>query len=363
MKRLLASLFCLLLALLLPLSAQAEPYLAMQMGLKCVACHTNPSGGGQRNNFGDTFAQRLMPANQLSDTLANWNGEVIPDRLRIGGDYRWAETDTKVSGQPSQRFKGVEQFRVYGDVQIIKDYLGAYIDEQLSPGKALRQEAYVRLSTPGMGWYAKAGQFYLPFGWRLQDQSAFVRQLSGINMTAPDKGVEVGMERDEWSAQLVYSNGPGNKGTGGGHQVTGQLIWLQSWGRLGLSTARTSSVIGGDRQAYGVFGGTRTGPVVWLAEIDLVRDAGYPEGTRTLMASLLEADWRVSQGHNLKFTAEMFDRDRRVSNDMNTRYSFVYEYSPIPFLQLRAGLRRFYGIPQNDFDNRRQTFVELHGLF
>lgn len=220
----------------------------------------------------------------------------------------------------------------------------------------------MRLQTPGLGWYAKAGQFYLPFGWRLQDNFAFVRQLSGVNMTVPDKGLEIGQESDEWSIQFVRSNGPGNKGDTTGHQTTAQAIWMQPWGRLGAATAQVTSTAG-NRQAYGLFAGTTTGPVAWLGEIDFVSDAGYPEGKRRQLATLLEANWLVRQGHNLKLTSEYLDPDRRVPNDNKVRYSLVYEYTPFAFAQLRAGYRRYGGIPQNAVDNRRQSFVELHGLF
>lgn len=350
------------LALLLPALARAEPYLAIRMGLKCVACHVNPTGGGLRNAVGNAFAQGSIAANPLPDALQGWTGGFFDERLRLGGDLRTAKTRTEVSGRPATTVGGTEQTRLYADVQLIKDYLGAYVDEQVAPGKSLRQEAYVRLSTPGLGWYAKAGQFYLPFGWRLQDNLAFVRQLSGVSMTVPDKGLELGRESDEWSIQLVRSNGPGNKGTVTGHQTTAQAIWLQPWGRIGAALAQVKSSAG-DRQAWGLFAGTTTGPVAWLGEIDLVSDKGYPEGTRRQLATLLEANWLVRQGHNLKLTSEYLDPDRRVANDNKVRYSLVYEYTPIAFVQLRAGYRKFGGIPQNAVDNRRQSFVELHGLF
>ena len=103
--------------------------------------------------------------------------------------------------------------------------------------------------------------------------------------------------------------------------------------------------------------------MTWLAEVDLVSDEGYPEGSRRQIATLLEANWLVRQGHNLKLTSEFLDPDVDISNDYKVRYSLVYEYTPIAFIQLRAGYRSYGGIPQNNFDNRRLTFVELHGLF
>jgi len=356
--RLLAAL---LLALLVNGVAQAEPYLALRYGLKCVACHVNPDGGGLRNAVGQSFVQNMVAANAAPAPLSSWNGSVT-SWLRLGGDLRADSTETKVSGQETTRVSGNQQTRLYADISLLNNHLGAYLDQQVAPGKSLRQESYVRLQTSDGGWYAKAGQFYLPFGWRLQDNTAFVRQLSGISMTVPDKGVMLGMELPDWSAQIVYSNGPGNKGTVTGHQLTGQVIWLQPWGRIGAATAQVTSSAG-NRKAYGAFAGMNTGPVTWLAELDLVSDEGYPEGTRRQMASLLEANWLVVKGHNLKLSSEWHNPDTRVSHDDKVRYSLVYEYTPIGFLQLRAGYRWFGGIPQNAFDNRRMTFIELHGMF
>jgi hypothetical protein len=118
----------------------------------------------------------------------------------------------------------------------------------------------------------------------------------------------------------------------------------------------------GDRRMAGVFAGLRTGPLVWLGELDFVRDDGFPEGRRSLLAALGEVNWSFRRGHNLKLTAEYLDPDRDVSEDHKTRTSLVYELTPLPFVQLRLGARRWDGIPQNAFDNRRMLFFELHAF-
>lgn len=338
--------------------ARAEPYLAVDQGFKCIACHVNPTGGGMRNAFGAVFTQTQLPAYRLPEAVPAWSGSIL-DGLRFGADLRSSASRTRVPSQPEQSDKGLDQFRVYLDAQLIRDHLGVYLDEQLRPGDPLRQEAYVRLSTADQRWYAKAGQFYLPFGWRLQDNGAFVRSLSGVSMASPDKGVELGLEADEWSVQIASSNGPNNVGPVTGSQLTGQAVWVKPDWRVGLALAHTKSSAG-NRSATGLFGGLRTGPLAWLGEIDFIGDSGFPDGRRRQLAALGEVNWKPRQGHNLKFTTELLDPNRSARRDHQVRQSLLYELTPIPFVQLRTGYRRFGGVPQNDFDNRRILFVELH---
>ena len=150
-------LLVLLLGLLaLPMTSHAEPYIAMQMGLKCVACHVNPTGGALRNSAGLAIAKSVIAANQVPEMASAWNGG-IGDYLRIGGDLRTSLQRNVVPSQPTTNAAGLDQFRAYGDLQLIPDRLGIYVDDTLAPGNAAVQEAYVRTSLPGMAWYAKAG--------------------------------------------------------------------------------------------------------------------------------------------------------------------------------------------------------------
>jgi hypothetical protein len=343
-----------------PRWAAAEPYLALRQGLACSVCHVNPTGGGLRSAYGVAFAQRVLPAHGLSAGVPEWTGG-FGDFLRLGGDLRESWSRTEVPHQPAQQAWALDQLRLYADLAMIPHRLAISVDESLAPGNAHAQEAYLRYTDPDASWYAKAGQFYLPFGWRLQDNTAFVREVSGIGMTTPDQGIELGFERPGWSAQIAFTNGAANAGTGSGHQWTGQAVALVPPGRIGVAMAGTQAAAG-NRRVAGVFGGLVTGPLVWLGEVDAVQDDGFPEGRRKLLASLAEVDWGIARGHNLKLSYEFYDPDRQVAQDQQARASLVYEFTPLPFVQIRAGLRRYDGIPQNDLQNRKLMFIEIHGF-
>lgn len=343
-------------------TVSAEPYLAVQQGYKCVTCHVNPTGGGMRNMFGNVFALNVLPAHRIEVGDNSWTG-AINHYVMLGGDVRADWTATDIPHQQQANEFDVSEARVYLNVEAIPDRLSIYLDERLAPGSATNLEAYARYWTVDHAWFVQAGRMYLPFGLRLEDDTAFTRTVPGINMTTPDTGVEVGWEATNWTVQIALSNGSaGGQENDDGKQVTGQVAYVDPRWRIGLASSFNQSDAG-DRAAYGLFGGLRTGPVAWLAEADLVVDDGFTEGTRELVSALLEADWAILRGHNLKLVAEWYDPDRDVDNDEQTRWSAVYEYSPIQFLQLRGGARAYDGIPQNDLQNRTLYFLELHGFF
>lgn len=345
-------------ALLAVTSVRAEPYLAVQQGYACSSCHVNPTGGGLRSEFGDIIAENVLAATTLPLGDQAWLGHVT-DSVRVGADLRADWSSTSIPHGSEQRLFSLEQVRAYADVAVIPQRLELYVDELLAPGAATSMEAYGKYTDAGGAWYVKAGRFYLPFGWRLQDNTAFVREVTGISMTTPDTGVELGFERPGWSAQLDLTNGAANATSGSGHQLTGQVVSIQSAWRTGVAASLTQSEAG-NRRVGGLFAGLRTGPVAWLAEGDVAYDEGFSGGPRTMLASLIEADWAVLRGHNLKLTFEYQDPDRHVQNNGATRASCVYEYTPIQFLQLRAGYRRWKGIPQSDQQNQTLAFLELH---
>jgi hypothetical protein len=362
------SLQCLLAALcFVALRAHAEPYLAVQTGLKCLSCHVNPTGGGLRTQFGDVFAQTLLPQEHLDTGTDTWTGDVTRF-LRVGGDLRFDGTLTEVPHTKPVNTFDFDQARVYIEANVIPERLLVYVDELVAPGGALNREAYGIYWSANHDWYVKGGQMYLPFGLRLQDQTAFILTASGINMTTPDQGVEFGWEHGNWDAQVAVSNGTGGASTSGdnGKQYSGQLMWVQSMWRVGTAANFNNKTIG-NKSAFALFGGLRTGPIEWLAQGELIDDKSIQEGTTTngqkQFAGLLEANWLIMKGNNLKITSELFDPDRTVPNDDETRWSVVYEWTPIQFVQLRGGARFQDGIPQINTQHTHLYFIELHGFF
>ena len=346
------------------LDAHAEPYLAVQMGLKCGVCHINPTGGGERTAYGEIFAQTVMPHEHVDTGDGSlWTGE-INKFLSVGGDLRFQGSYTKVPDSPTLTAFDLEQARVYLDASVIPERFALYIDEQVAPGGALNREAYGMYWSASHEWYIKAGQMYLPFGLRLQDTSAFVQTTSEINMTTPDKGVELGWEHGPWDAQVSVSNGTaGGPATPNGKQYGGQLVFVQPIWRLGVAANDNMASEGGSRTAYSIFGGLRTGPISWLGEVVYVDDKSEGSPGTEEVSTLVEANWLIVKGNNLKLTAEYLDPNRMIGNNGQTRYSIVYELTPIQFLQLRAGFRDYNGIPQSPAQNERFAFIELHGFF
>lgn len=350
-------------AVFLSSNALAEPYLAVYKGMQCSSCHTHPAGGGKRTAYGNAFARSELPARRLGPEDAGpWTGEIAA-WLSVGADlrsdYRYVDTPNAEAISEFRTSRGA----LYVSAELIPNRLSLYIDQQFAPGSSLNREAYVRLNSGNGSFYAMAGQFFLPFGLRLQDDTAFIRQATGINFFNPDRGVQVGYESGRWSTQLSATNGGGGgTETDSGKQLSWVAQHVRSRWRAGLSF-NFNDTDSGDRQMQNVFVGFRTGSIVWVAEADLIIDDLPSGASRDSIAGLLEGNWLYRQGHNLKITFDYLDPNNDVSEDHQTRWSAVWEYTPMQFLQARIGARIYDGVPENDFQNRREYFAEVHAFF
>jgi hypothetical protein len=344
--------------------AFAEPYLAVETGLKCAMCHVNPTGGGKRSLFGMTYARANLIVTRLleDESTQGWNSEV--NRwLGIGGDYRGGYSSVDVPGSSQQSDWMTKKGAAYLEIRALPGLVTLYADRQMAPGNSLDREAYLLL-TPKQGrYYLKAGQMFLPFGLRLQDDATFVRQRSGINFDTPDDGVELGLELPRWSAQAAFSNGTAGAGSRPGKDQTSlSMAYVLSRWRIGTSVNINQDPLG-DREMLAVFAGFRTGPVSWLAEVDSITDDLGNGGSREIAATLVEGNWRIRKGHNLKFSYEFLDPSDLVGDDEQERYRVVWEFSPFQLLQTRVGFTSYNGVPGLPDSNRTEFFLESHVYF
>jgi hypothetical protein len=345
-------------------TASAEPYLAVEAGLKCASCHTNPSGGGKRSLFGMTYARNTLAARRIlaDEDDTGWNSEVTR-WLGLGGDYRggWASVDTP--GAPEVSEWGTSKATAYLEIRPMPNLLTIYVDEQLAPDNSRNRETWIMATLAESRYTIKAGQFFLPFGLRLQDDTSFVRQRSGINFDTPDDGVELGLELPRWSAQAAFTNGTAGAGSAPGESQTSlsASYVLPEW-RVGASVNLSDDPLG-DREMLAVFAGLRTGPISWLAEFDFISDKLPGGGSQDIVASLLEGNWRFRKAHNFKLSYEWLDPDDPAGDDEQERFSALWEYSPLQLLQTRVGLRSYNGVPSQPATNREEIFVEAHVYF
>jgi hypothetical protein len=350
--------------LLGPATVSAEPYLAVLEGQKCTTCHVSDSGGSMRNVYGNVYSRSLLPAKTLGADKEDpfiWTGEML-EHLKFGANVRGSWRDADIPNRSIDSELDIERASVYFAFEPVKDKLLLYIDEEYGQGTHFTREAWVRWRFNDK-FYIRAGQLFLPFGWRLEDDSAYIRQIPGINFTTADDGYEIGYEDGPWSAQLAVSNGTaGGPEVDSGKQYSLSASYTKPDWRVGGSLNFNDSSFG-DRELYSVYAGYRTGKFGWLAEVDFIVDMGFPEGRRSQLATLLEGNWRYRKGQNLKVTYEHLDPDDTIEEDQQNRYSVVWEVFPIQYLQFRAGIREYDGIPQSDVQNRTEYFGQIHLFF
>lgn len=360
-------------ALLLPGVARSEPYLAVRTGAKCMACHVNPTGGGKRTDFGALYGQTalasgridlsaggIVPATEAPATTAPWTGR-LSDWFALGADLRATAQRTKLPQATETVAFNQTRAQLYLELKPFGDLLTLYVDERVAPDSAITREAVALLWLANQSAYLKAGRVFIPFGLRIEDDSAFIRQVSGVNFNSSDDGVEGGLEFGPWSASVSVTE-PVTGGADSARLISTIATYVEPGWRVGLSLSNSTSD-GADRRMQSVFGGLRTGIVSWLAAAVYVTEDGTPIGRLAQWASLVEGNVEFAKGHNLKLTLEHHDPNVDVREDHRERYSAVWEYVPFQFTQLRVGVRKNDGIPQNRPQNAREWFAQWHAFF
>jgi hypothetical protein len=341
--------------------ATAEPYIAVRTGFKCSQCHGNRTGGGMRTEFGQAYSQyKLLMRSPVQAAAATSFDPRLNGAISLGGNFRVEQIRSQqyTNGAmvtPSSDNTLFKEANVYANVELLKGFLNAYVDETVAPAPANR-EMHATVTLPWNSWF-KFGNMLLPYGFRLMDDLAFVRSIPNYNYNRSALGYEVGFEPGPLS--LVANVGSENA-SGVGSLTFKDLPVLRTV-RLGGSYGTPFRKREREKtNSYGVFGGFAMGMFTVLGERDWTK-----KDSVNAISDYLEVDFLPFQGLNFKAVYEYLWPDKSIpfANNGKRRVTVGAEPFVTQFLQLGLYYRLQEWIPQSGAENQDQIIGRLHVFF
>ena len=203
---------------------------------------------------------------------------------------------------------------------------------------------------------------YIPFGIRLEDDSAYVRQATGFNFDSSDNGIEVGLDYTKTTVNIFVSNGTSSVSNDDNkflYGIRGEHLFdnMRIGSTLVLNDSDTSQ-----QKILNVYGAYTIADFTLLSELDWIKTQQNGVDNSQLVG-LFEINYQWQQGVNIKLTSEYFDPNTDIDEDQETRFSLIGEYTPISHIQLRAGVRIADSIPQFKQRNNDKLFLQTHFYF
>ena len=353
-----------------PPDAQAEPRFAVREGLQCSACHINQTGGGMRTRYGSAFSQTDLPSKRL-------RGVYLPDTgstIRLGANIRLANQtalaahtqlgEVEFDQELSNSFE-ISEGNIYVQIEPIPGKLSLYVDETVTPEGASSREAFILVEGIPFGFYAKAGRFMLPFGLRIKDDRAFIRQQTGFTYADQDLGVEIGLSHHPVHVGVSFTNGSGGgfdpnifKRITASASVAGP--WIRAGGSFSYNDTSTEEFVFRTWTGGGQLG-LRLGRLLLLGEFDWVHGVTDAEAYDQY-AIYGGIDFEPVKGLYARFRWEGFDPLISLEENERDRFVFGLSWFPMQSMELRAEYRLNRDIPQRVEGNADELIFELHGF-
>ena len=328
--------------------ALATPRYSMKVGQKCNLCHSNPTGGGQRDPYASQYLLPTRLAMQLQDEPPEAPDPQIGESVTLGADLR---TFFLKSDAERGRENFVEmQASVYLKVQLDPRF-SAYVHQEFGAGRfgggsAEAWEIFgMGYVLPGNG-YVKIGKFVPAFGWRTADHRSFTRREFVFLPAFPphsDTGIEIGTHPGPFVINASVVNGAAQSAFDNNDDVAfvGRGAWRSS-------LLDVNVVVGGSyydnaglaekRQAGGPFGGLHWWKLTWLGEVDWVKRKPTAGGSVSSFTATNEISLEAIQGLDVVGTYDFHDPDLDLQSGAVHRIGGGVEALPYPFLALRGTL-------------------------
>ena len=352
-------------------SALALPRFSMRVGVQCITCHVNPSGGGMRTEAGTLYSQMSLPYKPSLRIAGEKFSPKINEFFTLGTDLRIMAFDDDRGTTSIFPMQADFYFSA-----VLTDKITLYYDQGFRRGLDFNNfEMFALAKVLPFQGYVKAGKFVPAFGWKLDNHTAFIRggnsstagagarsptfadNTDGIGFSQIDKdaAVEIGFYPANGSIQLAVLNGGRGSTTdfdnnsGKAFSSRAEYIFDFEVVRATLgSSFYTSDESSSLETIYGTHFGanwkkfTYLGEVDWATLDDEIGQEGVRRGVRRT-ASYHELDYLVIRGVDLKFVYEFIDPDREIRDDSLTRLTGGVEFFPLPHQEIRFEYRHTMG--------------------
>jgi hypothetical protein len=327
----------------------------------CRACHVNPTGGGMRNAHGRQFAVEHLPMmGKTHESEEAAAAAQVNPYLAFGTDIRFAYLRSQ--DEATSRFEN-SFFPMQGDFYLAftpTDYLTLYYQDGVEASGS--RETFGLFHHPRYNGHLKAGRFTPPFGLKLDDHSAFIREKLGFgpdDAFGQDAGIEIGFGGMYLFANAAVFNGGPFGGPGAadnnndkGFSATGGIKLDRFW----LAGSFYDNDDDLDHKSYaGGYAAFHIWIISLLAEWDYfkVEDlVGDVENTGSVLFT--EANVHLLRGANAVLRYERCeDDDATVCIDDTDleRLTFGVTVYPTPFTEIIVQFRK--NMEDTEIDNDR----------
>lgn len=344
--------------LLTAVCSYALPRFASRTGFACQSCHVNPTGGGMRTPLGTSYGREDLPVKSWQNQfeLTDFSTQ-LNDFLSYGVDFRFlAFYQQKDKPDESRASFFPMQADVYFNFAVSKK-INLFVNPAFGPFQ--RYEIFGIAKVLPENGYIKLGRFTPPYGLRLDDHTSYVRDATPFrNNSGQQTGLEVG-----FSPGGIYLMGALTNGVSGDRDSkVAKAVISRAEGRFAVGPLHTSLGISTYNEVTGPTRINLLGAFATFSlfeKLTLLANVQRIEGNSQLMsissdrnqrnanartlkqlAVMVEADYQLVEGLDLKLMYDFFDPDTDFKTGIASRYSAGFEFFPFPGVEVRPLYRR-----------------------
>jgi len=328
-----------------------------------------------RSPFGISYGRDEVPIKSWQDQFSIQEFSTnINEYLSYGADVRmlyFYQSKDSPSATRSSFFP--MQADVYFNFVLSKK-VNLFVNPAFGPYQ--RYEVFGLAKILPANGYLKIGRFTPSYGLRIDDHTSFVREATPFrNNSGQQTGFELAIAPEPISILAAVTNGvAGDRASSVPKAFYGRMDGKFKAGPLNVSlgaSAYRDNAGGGDLTLFDGFGTLSIGDALTvvgdveqiegnspLMSVNGDRNARNSTGTQlTQRAIMIEADYPIIEGVDLKFIYDYFDPNVDLKTGTATRYSAGFEFFPISGVEVRP----LYRFTDDTVLNTKTT--DIHVLF